>query len=253
MRHHLTEKLLENVMRSIPFLVRKLIGKGATLAPDYCIITMKSAGVEAERREWKSVSPLEFAAWSGDIEIIDLLLKAIPSEYKPIALKQLSEVKTKGLEHGKFLAPIYALIEAHTTFEAKYKTKNVNERRAYCINTIGNLQIKLTNFGLDWLCDNNPAVEKYKRPPSRVIAAGGESLLPLSRSEIGKTCFLERFALPGSLFRSCWKTTISAGYFSESSRRRLEKICKASTEYLDQQILKLENEIEADKTKSLRV
>lgn len=68
------------------------------------------------QREWKEVSPLEYAAWAGDTFLVNAFLKYIPKESLPEAYEQLKNVKQNGTEHGKHLSAVTQLIQAYDDF-----------------------------------------------------------------------------------------------------------------------------------------
>jgi hypothetical protein len=68
-------------------------------------------------RQWKlPVSALEFAAWSGDIHLVECLLNKVTAKYRKEALAQLEGVKQHGLEHGEMMVPIKHSIQTYGGF-----------------------------------------------------------------------------------------------------------------------------------------
>ena len=70
------------------------------------------------------MSPIEFAAWIGDMTLVRQLLAVVPAHKKAEALAQLIGVRDNGLEHGKHMAPFHSLIETCRTYDRDFDKFN---------------------------------------------------------------------------------------------------------------------------------
>jgi hypothetical protein len=70
------------------------------------------------KRLWDNISPLEAAAWTGDIFILRELLVYIPKSQYQNAISQLQGMldRKETEEHGGFMAPFRALLKAYEAF-----------------------------------------------------------------------------------------------------------------------------------------
>lgn len=98
-----------------------------------------------EKRQWKSVSPLEYAAWSGNSELVARYLSMLPNQCGPLALQQLKKVKAKGVEHGEYLATFNQLISTYASFQQGDAASLIQYRKK-----VGEAQLKSTPFLLKW-------------------------------------------------------------------------------------------------------
>jgi len=122
----LAKELVQAVMdadaRPYTGKVQTLLAQIEKLPPHICIVTSKVKNMEEKcGRIWKRpVSALEFAAWAGDIYLLELLLTKVPVEHKKQALAQLEGVKENGLEHGEMMAPIKVSMQSYKTCENSF-------------------------------------------------------------------------------------------------------------------------------------
>lgn len=106
-----TYKLLESAINGDQDLAKILI-----TANPKAIVQKASMYDEKANMEWKSVTPLEFAAWAGDTHMVDMFIQNLPEGLKNSALEQLKNVRTHGTEHGEHLSTINLLIESYKTY-----------------------------------------------------------------------------------------------------------------------------------------
>jgi hypothetical protein len=149
-------------------------------------------GTDPAGRQCKA-SPLEYAAWAGDSDMVNMLLSAIPDEYTEIALAQLRGVKNKGIkingEYEEHLSAVKPLIDAYMTYLAKnFKSWKYESRDSYWVNEIGMAQRCAPINLLQWFYSpisfdlssvfENALAHKFKNRP----------LLPSTYANLGSTC-----------------------------------------------------------------
>jgi hypothetical protein len=226
-------------------------------------ILEKSAGIEPCKRTWKSVSPLEFAAWIGDDTLLSKLLNHIPQEGWQKALKQLRTVQKTGSEHGRFMAPFHTLLETYNHIKVDCITN-----QDY-INTIGQLQFQLSIFGLQWLFDAapfDPSLDdsslkfNFNRSPARQLcfeykAKHSELLFESSIKQygfdLGKHYFLTKSKVCGFGEQSCisYRTEKPKEFHPEDCLPEFfQQLCQAKVLSLDKKI----NELESNVKKTMR-
>jgi hypothetical protein len=159
-----TNELLHHVMNGNVVALKKTLAsiKNASTA-----ILDKTHGKEQNGREWQSISPLQFAAWAGDITdddeydgMVNVLLQFIPDANKQEALNQLIGVRDIGTENGPFLSPYKKLIEDHITYKINFERWNWAQRDDYWVKVIGLAQKQLPIIGIQEMCDPNPHYPK---------------------------------------------------------------------------------------------
>jgi hypothetical protein len=173
--------------------------------------------------------------------MVKLLLNYVPTEGVQQALDQLLEIKANGLEHGPLMAPFYALIDAYNHYETHFNQfKNWSERDDYCGRIIGGLQLKLSYFGLQWLCDNKPfnPTPNFDRAPRRSLILNGKPWDPFD-SSLGVSSFLCRLVLGSA---TLFLGGVPAGN-SLTVITFLKSLCQASSDQLDLVITSLRERI----------
>lgn len=210
--------------------------------------TVLERGYAVERcgRQWKKrISPLEAAAWIGDVMLMKALLEKVPRDKKSEALAQLIGVRNNGLEHGPHMAPFHTFVDVCRTYVSDFsKFKDWDARDDYCVKIIGGTEKLLPLFGLQWLCDNEPfdPVPKFNRAPLRALLLQGESLLDILTC-LGLDFFIFKWAMPERWNRGMTRQ----GWFDERGARRiggaLERLCQVSLRGLNDLILQLQNEV----------
>jgi hypothetical protein len=212
-------------------------------------------------RNWKSVSPLEYAAWIGDTFMVTMLLDHVPTEGLQQALDQLRAVKDYGLEHGPHMAPFYALINAYNHYITHFSQfNNWYERKIYCIKTIGVLQRCLSSFGLQWFCDDGflASDQAFNRAPRRAFILIDELWDDPCNSTLGLYHWLYKYSWEGRGVRAArWMCDLrdDAVKITDNFIRlpqMLETLCQVSSNQLDLIITSLEQRIAATKSPRLK-
>lgn len=188
------ECLLMEVMDANPAGVQKIMNHNY---PDVALY--KASGIEVCGRMWKEVSPLEFAAWAGDTELVRFLLTKVSTENLREALEQLEYLQTHGSEHGAPLASFEKLFTAYRDYKSKFLTRDWPERDEAAVSDIGKAQYQLTIFGLQWLCDPEPfePMPKFDRSPQRSCTLQNDFKLLTSprclSQDLGSAFFIFRY------------------------------------------------------------
>ena len=170
----LTEhRLLKYVMDGNPNAVKRLLRTERRYRPNNCLITTKICGNESNGNHWKAVSPIQFAAWAGDDDMLAKILSYARGDELPEILVQLQEVKNVGIQYGKSLTPYRTLIAAYDVYlegtEDRESSWDDKKRITYACKTIAPLQFKLPLVGLQWFCDKMPFFRDmdFNRSPER--------------------------------------------------------------------------------------
>lgn len=171
----ITEMLLKAVFEGDPEKVKAILAfsrsNNASFKFNECIVLKRVKGKEEYesksqkvmvcKREWKSISPLEAAAWAGDIFLLMELLNFLPEAFKTTAAEQLKRIldKTATGENGDFLAPFIDVLKAYekynTQYDALYVAKAWKKLCELWLD-IGKCQRLLPNYGLQEFCDVKP-------------------------------------------------------------------------------------------------
>lgn len=119
----------------------------------YWIITKESFQEEwCGQRKWKSISPLQYAAWAGDMPLVDKFMDLLPKEHLAVAIKQLKEVIDEGMEWGPFLLAIYLVIDAYKEHSKYFKKWTTEERDYHWVHEIGKAQLNSVVNLLQFMC-----------------------------------------------------------------------------------------------------
>jgi hypothetical protein len=163
----------------------------------------KSKGTDPSGRHCEA-SPLEYAAWAGDKDMVDMMLLDMPYEYTEIALAQLRGVKEKGINiNGKMEEHLSAVKSAINIYEEYGQVAwqlPYGELDRYWINEIGGAQKRLPINLLQWFCSEIPfhPVPAFDTTLSRNLTLrSGVSLLSLLLTECGSTLALYKFNADG--------------------------------------------------------
>lgn len=220
------------------------------------IVLERVYGKERCSRIWQAVSALEFAAWTGDVTLMNALLTKVPAHKKGEALKQLTGVRVNGLEHGKHMAPFHLFIEKCRIFDRDfYQFKDWEARDEYCLKIIGGAEKLLSLFGLQWLCDDEPfdPIPRFDRAPSRAPLLEGKSLLSVLAS-LAENFFIYKWwgprTDPGFSALELRGALIADPRVLQLSGCALESLCQVSLDALDNTILQLQQKIAATLTNS---
>lgn len=187
----LPTQLLYQVMNGNPKELEKIFK--IITSDNECNVLGKLAGKEKCGRSWLAISPLEFAAWAGDTELVNILLSKVSAPNRSKALEQLLNVQKNGLEGRKYLEPYYSLIDSYKEYIAKFQNWDWPACDDYWVHKIGMNQLMLPLVGLQWMCDKKPfdPLPSFRGSPERSCTLyDNTSLLPLSGSGLAS-----RFAL----------------------------------------------------------
>ena len=105
------------------------------------------------QRKWLAVSPLEYAAWAGDKDLVDSFLKALVTvEQKQEAFLQLKGVKERGTEHGAHLSVVLKLIHQYEEYIHKFNKSSEKENNQSWVEGVGKAQLHSIVNLLQWYC-----------------------------------------------------------------------------------------------------
>jgi len=242
-----TESLLQLVINGNYNAAKKLL---ASLQNPSAIIIDSIPGKEQNGRTWRAVSPLEFAAWAGDVTkddddhgMLNLLLQYVSDEDKQAALNQLSHVMEKGTEQGEFLSPYKTLTKEYDVFKINYAQWNSLNRDDHWIKAIGLAQKLLPMVGIQEFCDPQPftPLPDFKKAPHRSCKLADGSVLVLdSTSGLGSTFALYKgpVRLSGVAVRLRGAIAASRGTVVDSAP--IIHFCEIKTDALHEQIKMLQ-------------
>ncbi len=158
----LQDNLLKYVMAGNKTSAKALLQDAKIIFPKnywHLVLDRGTAFEPHAPRQWL-VSPLEFAAWSGDIYTTIMLIESLPLEIATLthALTQLRNImhRANGLEHGIFMTPFHLLRHQYSAYRARHEEGHQRpytqtERRSeFC--RIGELQKQLPLYGLQAIC-----------------------------------------------------------------------------------------------------
>jgi hypothetical protein len=149
------------------------------------------------------------------------------------------------------MTPFYELIAAYKNYEAHfYQFNSWDERNDYCIKTIGDLQLKLSCFGLQWFCDDEPlsAESEFNRAPRRSFILDGETWDPF-HSSLADSFFLYKGfpvrSMGCGVLRGALGSALRPGV-------AFETLCQVSSDQLNSVITSLEQRIAATNRPQLK-
>lgn len=105
---------------------------------------------------WKeSLSPFLYAAWSGDINIVKLMISYLPDYYQHKAATVLARLLEVGTDQGPLMQPYLDLANKSKQLAAQFKWNSglTMEQRLSALKELGESQKKLPLFGIFLLCD----------------------------------------------------------------------------------------------------
>lgn len=113
---------------------------------------------------WKSLSPLLYAAWSGDIRLVKLMLEYIPDYYQREAATELARLIEVGTDRGPLMQPYLDLADKCKQLAAllKWNATMPFEKRLAAVKSVGAAQSELPLFGIFLLCDPDFYRSGYK-------------------------------------------------------------------------------------------
>lgn len=192
---HYGSSILQHVMQADAKSAKELVlqFKASDPDPSWRAILIKCHSNEdygvntdglTQKREWRSISALEYAVWVGDTFMVDMLIEHIPDSYKHLAFKQLQGVLNSGTKHGKYLAAYNPLIEAFQTYIDNFDNWNWETRDKHWFDVIvPSLASSPKNF-LQEICGPTRFDSKasFNVPNNRsFILANGTSLLDAAK------------------------------------------------------------------------
>lgn len=216
------------------------------VAQNYALILSKSTFTEelCGQRNWtKPISSLQYAAWAGDTDMVDMLLKYVPDHLKQEALDQLKEVRDKGTEHGKHLSAVLALSKEYKEYDVNFESWNWDQRDKQWLQ-IGLKQLHSVVNLLQWFCSRvpfHPVPSFSHQPEARRLSLWDGALLNLAvDSSLGS-----KF----SLYKGLWCVE---GLCCSEARWRPRRIdfaavhhfCEVRTQDLTRQISQLEADLQ---------
>lgn len=106
---------------------------------------------------WKSISPFLYAAWSGDIRLVKLMLEYVPDYYQHEPADVLAMLIEAGTDQGPLMQPYLVLADKCKQLAASFKWNSgmtLDERLA-ALKQLGEAQSDLPLFGQFLLCDSD--------------------------------------------------------------------------------------------------
>lgn len=168
----------------------------------YLVLKKESVTEQHWGREWKGVSPIQFAALIGDqFALEDLLTCLVDPKQKQTAAEQLAEVLDGKIEqHGGYLGSYTKLIEIYNDYDRQVKQQfassampsNKEEEKQWWIplddlwiKSVGGAQRQLPICGLQEFCNNKPFNEesKFDTAPRRSCMSGFKQRFVFELSE----------------------------------------------------------------------
>lgn len=121
-----TKALLHYVLEANRCGAKNILNVYNSFGEISCYVLQKNSGKEEHcGRQWKKVSPLEYAAWAGNMPMVKLLLSYVPDKYIAVALQQLKDVRDKGTEHGMPLSAVRYVLDVYEENNNTLKNPNI--------------------------------------------------------------------------------------------------------------------------------
>lgn len=199
--------LLSAVMAGDYIAVEKILAAlGSTNA-----VVIPHEAEETNGRKWKSISPLEFAAWAGDLTetetgrgILNLLLRYVPDDHKRIAFSQLRNLVKHGTQYGVMLAPYKQLILDLHTLAINFNPWSPSKIKRHWEKVIGCAQKELPVVGMQEICD--PTKPFYPIPDFNRAPRRSCELADGTKVELGKTSALSNSY---AIYKGCGQGAIA--------------------------------------------
>lgn len=129
--------------------IREIIAKH----PD--ILFRKTAVTDYSGRTFSNISPLQYAAWSLDIDLIKMMMNYLTSdEQQKIALQQFIELEEHGTEHGSHF-DLSTLISALQTYLDHYQSWDQQQQKEHWCRIVGGAQRLLPANMVNEYCRND--------------------------------------------------------------------------------------------------
>jgi|GEM_PF-4296145 len=222
--------------------VLEVLGQFSQISSNSCIITLKISGAKEHCRHWtQPISALQFAAWAGDLNLVELFLTKMPHEYSQIALRQLRQVRDHGLEHGGMMAPYLDFTKTGEEFNCESETMSGEEQDQYCIETLGGKQFALPRYGIRCMMSYRTSNDNFNIAPSKDL---DEKVL---KDELGKTVYVcNTWCNPNSIDRFNNAAPLSNKAFWYFINGVVQPLYDFKVKQLDQHIQNLEHRIKHD-------
>lgn len=132
------------------------------------LLFLKSEVTDYSDRTFNMISPFQYAAWSYDMRMLDMMQHYIPKDYRQEALKQIKELEEQSTEHGKHFDFIPFLYELEI-YVKRFPNWSDHDRAHHWIIHVGRLQRFLPAHVIKEYCQPNrsfAALPKFKKNDS---------------------------------------------------------------------------------------
>ena len=205
-------KLLDHVMRGEQDEAENMIKANPQL------LDHKGSGKEFHNgREFKSITPFQYALWALDWYMWDMMMKHIDHSQ---ARSQLEELESRGTEHGKQFDGFDRLINAYQVYQDKYDGWNWDQRNQHWCKVVGGAQKGLPVHALQEYWRKDRSMDPTPDFKDKRGKGHGELMVKIARSD---------FADSWATARSCFPPTMAgAGYDNRPSTQFYQWIMIAS-------------------------
>jgi hypothetical protein len=215
------------------------------------------------QRHWTTpISALQYAAWAGDTDMVNMFLKHVPDDLKHEALNQLKAIKEHGTQYGEHLSAIRTLQQAYKEFADCDDRKFFSGEQLYQSfaepwKKVGLNQLHSVVNLLQWFCSripftyysfSTPGTPSFTQPlpkARQLLLHSGNQLDLTSSSTLGVSDTLYVYANSGVYLSSNGEDARATirGHFMCAERpvdEALNRFCWVRTEDLIKQIAQLE-------------
>lgn len=194
------------------------------------------------QRLWKSISPLQYAAWAGDLPLAEKFVRLLPDDHLLDALAQLKEVKDEGMEWGPFLLPASMILDAYKEHSRHFDKWSKTERNRHWVREVGKAQLNSVVNLLQFMLPpirSSLNMPDFNKPNRRAIQTAKLDLGP--NSLLGSTCAIFSGILSKETLEILPK---SSTFFEKASDTHLVKrFCEVRTKELKELIVHVEKRI----------